>query len=331
MNKNKLYISITIIFFCNISFAQQSNKCQEILTEEINIENINNKTTTLLSEISKLKNCGLDDLDVQFFSEPVIVGTLFVQLVSNLDRNKIHFKDIYDGIIEYKKSDDYQKYKKLLPLSNDLKKRPATIKNWKNDKVILIKLGVSNETVNQFYTFLKINSDASKTYQEIFIEFKKKQPQENKIETTKFNNLFKNEGVVNFYKLLIQSKKLKKPLLLYFGGYACVNCRKLEETVLKQDLVLKKLKNDVLFINIYVDDRNKLPKNEWYTSKITNKLVKTVGAKNSDFQMTKFKVNHQPYLVLLDFEGNIMNSISYDPNVTKYLDFLENGLRLLNK
>ena len=127
------------------------------------------------------------------------------------------------------------------------------------------------------------------------------------------------------------AKKVNKPVMLDFTGHACVNCRKMEERVWSDSRVLQTLKNDVVLISLYVDDKRKLPESEQYTSSINGKKVTTIGKKWSEFQINKYKANAQPYYVLLDHEGANLNEYSaYNPDIDMYLVWLQEGISNFN-
>ena len=48
--------------------------------------------------------------------------------------------------------------------------------------------------------------------------------------------------------------------MLDFTGWACVNCRKMEEQVWSQSKIYKILKEEYIIISLYVDDRKELQK-----------------------------------------------------------------------
>jgi thiol:disulfide interchange protein DsbD len=126
------------------------------------------------------------------------------------------------------------------------------------------------------------------------------------------------------------AKKVKKPVLLDFTGHACVNCRKMENNVWTDDRVLSILKNDVVLISLFADDKRPLPKNEQFISKSTGSEIETIGDKWTDFMITKYKTNTQPLYVLVDLEGNNLNpetpTTSYDPDVKLYEYWLKKGI-----
>jgi thiol:disulfide interchange protein len=124
------------------------------------------------------------------------------------------------------------------------------------------------------------------------------------------------------------AKQVGKPVLLDFTGWACVNCRKMEEQVWSDPRVLTILRNDVVLISLYVDEKTALPLEEQIEVTIGTKTkkLKTIGNKWSYFQANKYNTNSQPYYVLLDHnENQLLEAAAYDPNVDIFLNWLETG------
>ncbi len=121
-----------------------------------------------------------------------------------------------------------------------------------------------------------------------------------------------------------------KPIILDFTGWACVNCRKMEEQVWSDPEVYDVLKNEYILISLYVDDRLELPEHQQFNYLRDNgniKKIRTVGDKWATFQTVNFRNNSQPYYVLLDPGVQLLNQpIGYTPNEKEYLDWLKAGL-----
>ena len=131
----------------------------------------------------------------------------------------------------------------------------------------------------------------------------------------------------NYVAGLTYAKKVNKPVLIDFTGYACVNCRKMEERVWANSEILGILNKEIVLISLYVDDKRLLPDNEQYTSKTTGKRITSIGNKWSDFQIKEYQANAQPYYVLMDLqEQNLNTPIGYTPDVEKYKNWLNEGL-----
>lgn len=126
---------------------------------------------------------------------------------------------------------------------------------------------------------------------------------------------------------LAYAKEQNKPILLDFTGWSCVNCRKMEDNVWSEPKVWEKLNSDYVLISLYVDDTTPLPESEQSVSATTGKKIKTIGNKWSDFQTSKFLTNSQPYYVVMDTNGNVLNKpVAYEPDPEKYAAFLQQGI-----
>ena len=131
----------------------------------------------------------------------------------------------------------------------------------------------------------------------------------------------------NYTKGLAYAKTVNKPVMLDFTGYACVNCRKMENNVWSDEKVLNVLKNEVVLISLYVDDKRELPKSEQTISKETGNEITTIGDKWTEFIITKYKTNTQPFYVLIDLKEEKLNApISYTPDIEEYLAWLKEGV-----
>jgi thiol:disulfide interchange protein len=144
-------------------------------------------------------------------------------------------------------------------------------------------------------------------------------------------------GIVVFEdydKGLAYAKSVNKPIMLDFTGRACVNCRKMENTVWGEAPILPILKNEVVLISLFVDDQRELPKDQQVKSS-TGELLETIGDKWTDFMISKYKTNTQPLYVITDLEGNNLNSItptiSYTPDVAAYGAWLKEGISNFKK
>ncbi len=149
----------------------------------------------------------------------------------------------------------------------------------------------------------------------------------------KYGNLHKMpnglKGFFDFKEASEYSKKVGKPMLIDFTGNACTNCRKMEEYVWVKPEVLTRMKENFVLASLYVDDRHKLPENEWYTSKRDGEVKRTLGDQLSDFQITNYKTSSQPQYIITDAEGNNLlgsETTTYDSDEQIYITFLDKGL-----
>lgn len=138
---------------------------------------------------------------------------------------------------------------------------------------------------------------------------------------------------LNCYKEFDEGRKISevenKPILLDFTGWACVNCRKIEQNVWSIKKIYDLISNEFILISLYVDDRKRLLDEEQFVYKFKNgkiKNIKTIGDKWSTFQAINFSSASQPYYILLYPDGKIINSpIQYTDSET-YYNWLKEGL-----
>ncbi|MBD0260794.1 MAG: thioredoxin family protein, partial [Cytophagales bacterium] len=154
--------------------------------------------------------------------------------------------------------------------------------------------------------------------------------------TRKYTDRFKMpHGLSAFYDLeegLAYAQKVNKPVMIDFTGHGCVNCREMEARVWSDPDVLQRLKNDYVLVSLYVDDKLQLPQSEWYTSSFDNRVKKTLGAQNFDYQVTKFNYNAQPLYVLLSPSGDMLSQPkAYDLYAKNFTAFLDSGLEAYKK
>ncbi len=137
----------------------------------------------------------------------------------------------------------------------------------------------------------------------------------------------------DFEEGLAYAKKVNKPVMLDFTGWGCVNCRKMEENVWSDPRVLEILREDVVLVSLYVDERKELPKEEQFVSEVTGKKVKTIGNKWSEFQVKHFKSNSQPQYILLNHKSMkpLNGTTAYDPDIELYIEWLEEGVSKFEK
>ncbi|MGB0931873.1 MAG: protein-disulfide reductase DsbD family protein [Chitinophagales bacterium] len=127
------------------------------------------------------------------------------------------------------------------------------------------------------------------------------------------------------------AKREKKPLLLDFTGWACANCRRMEETVWNQSGVLERLQNDYVIASLYVDENLPLPYSdhfEYEDSKGNTVKVDEVGQKWQHFEESCFNKNTQPYYVLMDADEQLLKADGRGfTSKEDFQAFLESGLK----
>jgi len=141
-----------------------------------------------------------------------------------------------------------------------------------------------------------------------------------------------NPDVINDYaKAVAMAKQTGKPLLIDFTGWACVNCRKMEEEVWTKPEIRALIKEKYILVSLYVDDRQKLPAHEQFVYKTgegkADREIVTIGDKWSTFETVNFAQASQPLYVLLSPEEKLLtNPTGYLPDEIKYKKWLQCGI-----
>lgn len=142
------------------------------------------------------------------------------------------------------------------------------------------------------------------------------------------NNKVVEAHYTSYEEGMAAAKAQGKPVLIDFTGFGCVNCRKMEAAVWTDPKVADMLTNDFVLISLYVDDKTPLQEPfEVKDAEGHTKTLRTVGAKWSYLQSSKFGANAQPFYVMLDNNGKpLAGSRAYDEDIAEYINFLKKGL-----
>jgi cytochrome c biogenesis protein CcdA/thioredoxin-related protein len=138
------------------------------------------------------------------------------------------------------------------------------------------------------------------------------------------------EPLRDYEEALKIARAQNKPLLIDFTGWACVNCRRMEENVWTDPEVTSLMRNNFVVVSLYVDERKVLPASQQtvFTSKHTReKKIITVGDKWATFQFENFDANSQPqYAIISTDERALTRTKGYTPAAKEFKAWLECGL-----
>uniref|UniRef100_UPI003216A261 protein-disulfide reductase DsbD family protein n=1 Tax=uncultured Draconibacterium sp. TaxID=1573823 RepID=UPI003216A261 len=136
----------------------------------------------------------------------------------------------------------------------------------------------------------------------------------------------------DYDKALKYAREIGKPLLVDFTGKGCTNCRKMEDNVWVDQEVKNMFLEDFVIVSLYVDLKTKLPEEEQFVSETTGRKVRTIGNKWTDFQISRYHRNTQPYYVILDHnEKELVNGYGYDSDAEKFANWLKDGKAAFQK
>ena len=135
----------------------------------------------------------------------------------------------------------------------------------------------------------------------------------------------------DYYEGMAYAKAHNMPVMLDFTGWACVNCRKMEEHVWT-DPQVKQLMQRYVLISLYVDDKEELPQDKQFDFKHRNgrvEYIKTIGDKWATFQEVNFSTASQPYYVLLSPDAALLSSPVQYVDTDTYKEWLEKGIKTM--
>ncbi|XKW96006.1 thioredoxin family protein [Tenacibaculum maritimum] len=139
----------------------------------------------------------------------------------------------------------------------------------------------------------------------------------------------------DFEEGLAHAKSVNKPILLDFTGWACVNCRKMEENIWSQPDIYPIIEENYVLISLYVDDHQRtLPKEEQFDFLKPNgkvKRIRTYGDKWATLQIANFKTASQPFYVSLSPKLEVLNLPQQYTDKETYRIWLKEGLKRFNK
>jgi thiol:disulfide interchange protein DsbD len=141
----------------------------------------------------------------------------------------------------------------------------------------------------------------------------------------------RDQRLINDYETALKlARKEHKPILIDFTGWACANCRRMEENVWTAPEVQKLLNDDYILVSLYVDDRKSLPADQQFsfpTSDGSIKEIHTIGDKFATLQSENFKSASQPLYVVISPDEKLMTKpVPYTPNAMEYAQWLRCGL-----
>ena len=143
------------------------------------------------------------------------------------------------------------------------------------------------------------------------------------------------EPLRDYEQALSVAKKLNKPLLIDFTGWACVNCRRMEENVWTDPEVKRRMLDSFVVVSLYVDERRLLPPAAqmiYPTKDGAQKNLITVGDKWATFQSENFNAVSQPQYALISPDEKILtNTKGYTPKAREFTQWLDCGLEAFRR
>jgi thiol:disulfide interchange protein len=153
------------------------------------------------------------------------------------------------------------------------------------------------------------------------------------------NHVLITEGIKpihNEYEKALQlAKEQNKPVLIDFTGWACVNCRRMEEKVWTDKEVDSLMRSRYIVVSLYVDEKTALPPAEQTVYKTVagnDKPIITVGDRWATFQTENFGATSQPQYAIITADEQLLTKTKfYTPDPAEFKQWLQCGLDAYEK
>lgn len=309
------HFALILISCCmSLAHAQTTNK-EDLLKQTVisDFAAYETEKGKILKNFYDLTDDKIDSVDIDLMvRESGLLGMFIVELTD--EGSKVTYGAVLTKLQAFIDADRpfYERIKERFATTMAIMQRVALKENWSKDRQDLLNLGMEPRLVAQYDEKLPQLMDGKKTLGEL-------------IERTN-QQLASAEPRVNLYQLIIEGQLIRpnelqaasietdRPIVIYFTGYSCVNCRKIEEAVFSDYSLFEQLKNNVVFFSAYVDDRK--PLEEGITAEVEingrTRTAKTVGDYNMFYQIQHYDVVSQPYLVFLDSKLNVLEIATYE-------------------
>lgn len=164
------YLFFTLLF---LSSCSTTETCEDIKNQPLPPLHVDN-ANQILVDCWRFENCGLDSIDLQFFCDGPVMGSLLTELSADTTAT-LTYGDVLDKILDFKASPRYAELRKQLEVSFGLKNKVASLKSWEDDAAFFRQIGFSDQELEDIKAFLQRNADQGWTYSELFnfyMEFK---------------------------------------------------------------------------------------------------------------------------------------------------------------
>lgn len=325
-----LLISILLLLCTPVLKGQQSINKDSLLLSEVHferpyVESIAQIKTNLFFLINK----DLDSNDIEIISNPAILGIriLGIALQKNSNPGKLTYQHIIEDLLEFKKDEKFSKLKTKFLAKKKLDQRPWLLENWQQDSLYMsLNLKYPIVAIENMQSFLEKTTGQYANYKEARTAYRRIKLEEKRALRYKNKEAFQDLTNVGYLKYLARAKEQHKPILLYFTGHACINCRKMENNIFSDEAIYQKLVSRFILVSLYVDDKTSVLGNSFKIYTSDNKQITTVGEYNIDVQKSEFNSNSQPTFIAIDYQKNILGRTVYTNSKDEFMNFLQEVL-----
>ena len=329
--------------------AQKKDPCKKLRSEILIWEDFKAQN----EEVWKaLQLCLGNKKDVEVMHQWVITKEMFKR--NHFEPIEFKVGDLLDSLEAFKHTNEYADILHYDHLMDSVANLQATKENYQalftylKEEFHRSKAPEGGDIIGLYLEVYYEKNKEPLTFQELFDGFHRSQNyndeyfqeavrrlgvyRKERKEAKRLTRLIKQYEGYTYEEGIAMGRKLNRPVFLHFNGWSCTNCRLMEEYVLIQDSILDVIEHEVVFINLYVDD--KTPIEEPYMIKTTSRRVKveTIGQMNAELELTMFDQITQPLFAVIDSHtGAILDSIGYTPDEKQFQSWLNQGVEKFAK
>jgi hypothetical protein len=303
----------TIITFISCS-QEKKYDCEDILGQQLYSAAIRKEydEDSLKRDYEILIQCGdMDSVDATIFNGPMLGIILMDQARDEENFEELTYRACIELIADFKKEhkNDYSMLYRGTAARMEIQHIKVDLAKFESMRPKLISSGFKAEEIDDLKEFLQINQN-DWTYKEAVIAFADWQEEKE----------VSNEPLIfpelpDYHNALMEAKKENKNLLIYFTGWACVNARKFEDMLLRDQATKDKISTNYVYYSAYVDDKRAHAGGKG-----------TKGEINMSLQMNVFKSSGQPSLYIVSPDGTIIANWTFDKGINAFDSFLQQGM-----
>lgn len=321
----KVLISTLILLFLNMSLNAQTD-CDKLLAQKINLHDhdFEKMEHELIVNYSKLVDCGLNQEDITFLSQPPLLAALVISWI-NENPETVTYQKLLDEVLIMKATPDYIEMVKMFSDLQTLRSKKIDINNWETDSILISSFIKDERVVNSIYQLIANNLIQYETYGDMIDDFNKEADSflsDNKpIEGDP--DFHKDSKIISYDEMLEKSKASGKSLLIYFTSYSDVNSREMEDAYLYDNDIQEHIISKYYTITLYVDSKEEVPKEYIKTNSKTGKTMETYGYFYSKLQKKRFKNQSQPFFAIVNHKGKVLKTNGFTLDKNEFFKFIE--------
>lgn len=311
-------IVLIALFLAGAANAQKIKpECKELFARRVAVADLMAADSAALTGMYGFLRCGLDTVDLALMLRGPVLENIFVEL-SMSRRDTVSYGDLYDKFRKAMQLDEYRQLKSAFVANEELKIRKVGAGKWREDSLLLSRIGMTPELIRPFRDYLRAHEDLrGQSYETAFGKYLGDHPPQ---------LIAPLQIDTNVNIALERAKAEKKPLLIFFSGYGCENCEKMYDLMIAEPSIGESMRHHFVVVRLRVDDRHPLPEMERVRSEGLQRSMRNVGERNLAFEMDNYQTMAQPYWVVADYDKKALVTLSYTRKIRDIQMFLAAGL-----